>query len=88
MDAVKEQVTIKENGIPKKTSKLIAMHKQLANKAATGDLKAQQIILQRLDAFEREPTDASGEDEFEEADRQVMKGLQERIRKFSSGEEP
>lgn len=82
VELVSERVTINENGIPKKVSKLAAMHKQLANKGAIGDLRALQMILQKLDAIERRSQATS--EVFEEADREVMKELGERLKHIAT----
>jgi len=52
-DALNETVPIVENGRRRKIGKGEAMFKQLANRAAQGDLKATQIILRYLPALDR-----------------------------------
>jgi hypothetical protein len=81
MESVNERVTINENGVPRKVSKLAIMHKQLANKGATGDLRALQMILQKLEALESRSLAITGSDEFNEADKAIMKNLEERLKR-------
>lgn len=81
MESVNERVTINENGVPKKVSKLAVMHKQLANKGATGDLRALQMILQKLEALENRSLASAGSQEFSEADKAIMKSLEERLKR-------
>ncbi|MGB6446826.1 MAG: DUF5681 domain-containing protein [Xanthobacteraceae bacterium] len=83
MESVNERVTINENGVPKKVSKLAVMHKQLANKGATGDLRALKIILQKLEDLENRTRANAGTEDFDEADRAIMNDLGERLRRIA-----
>ena len=84
MESVNERVTINENGVPKKVSKLAIMHKQLANKGATGDLRALQMILQKLEQLESRTQASAGSESFDEADHAIMKDLGERLKRIAT----
>jgi len=84
MESVNERVAINENGVPKKMSKLAVMHKQLANKGATGDLRALQMILQKIEALESRSQAMAGSEPFNEADQEIMKDLGERLRRIAT----
>lgn len=84
MDSVNERVTINENGVPKKVSKLAVMHKQLANKGATGDLRALQMILQKLEDLESRTRANAGAETFDEADHAIMNDLSERLKRIAT----
>lgn len=84
MESVNERVTINENGVPRKVSKLAVMHKQLANKGATGDLRALQMILQKLEALESRVHASAGSETFDEADHAIMKDLGERLTRIAT----
>jgi hypothetical protein len=83
MESVNERVTINENGVPKKVSKLAVMHKQLANKGATGDLRALQMILQKLEQLESRAQANAGSETFDEADHEIMRDLGERLKRIA-----
>jgi hypothetical protein len=53
--ALDETLPITENGRKGKVTKRVAMYKQLANRAAQGDLRAIQIILRALNTLEERP---------------------------------
>lgn len=82
VESVSERVTINESGTPRKVSKLAAMHKQLANKGALGDLRALQMILQKLESIEKRTQSQS--ELFDQADLDVIKELRERLKYVSS----
>ena len=82
LKSVNERVTVMDEGRPKRISKLEVMHKRLANKGATGDLKALQMILQRLEQLET-PSAGNESSAFDEADQQVIQELQQRFRRLA-----
>lgn len=84
MESVNERVTINENGVPKKVSKLAVMHKQLANKGATGDLRALQMILRKLEDLESRTRAHAGAETFGEADHLIMNDLSERLKRIAT----
>ena len=78
--ALRERVVINENGRRKKITKLEASAKQLSNKAASGDLKALQLISALLRSAEDRAVQAPiSEFPFEEADEKVFVGILERL---------
>jgi hypothetical protein len=77
---LRERVVINENGVRKTVTKLEAAVKQLANKAASGELKA----LQLLSALVRTAEERDGSREvlnpvLEEPDQKVVMGILKRI---------
>jgi Family of unknown function (DUF5681) len=80
-----ETVTVQENGRRKTITKLEAMTKQLVNKAASGEPRATQLLLQMIQMYEDRPGTAAQTDELEEADRMVMDQLVARFNRLSQG---
>ena len=78
--ALREKVVINENGRRKTVTKLEASIKQLINKAASGELKALQLLTALVRSAEersiKEPTSNSALDEFDE---QVFLGILNRL---------
>jgi len=76
--AMRERVTVIERGRKKSITKLEAAAKQLANKAASGDLRAFQLLLPQLgqvdDSLAMAPTEVLAED-----DKAVMATLLRRL---------
>jgi hypothetical protein len=83
LGAVNERVTVTDESGSRKLSKLEVMHKQLANKGATGDLRAFQIISQKLEQLEDRSQSASGSSAFDESDQQVIRELERRFRRIT-----
>jgi Family of unknown function (DUF5681) len=82
--ALEELVVINENGQRKRISKLEALFKQLVNKAASGDHRSMQLLLASLRLLEERPESTPSDAQpLDEADRQVMYQLYERIRRWS-----
>ena len=82
---VNDMVPVTENGRRRKMSKLEAAITQLANKAASGDPKATQMLLPLLQVMERgmqTPAQTTADDE---ADRQVMEQIVARIKRDPNG---
>jgi hypothetical protein len=84
--ALEAQVVINENGKRRKVSKFDAAMMQLANKAAGGDLKALNLAttLTRL-AEERVQQEVSKKTCLEEADKQVLQSLMQRMEATTEG---
>jgi hypothetical protein len=59
LEALNEKVTINENGCKRKITKWEALAKQMANKAASGDLKSIKLLLQIVDRI-HEPDPVAG----------------------------
>jgi Family of unknown function (DUF5681) len=78
--ALNEPVVISENGKRKRITKREAVLKQLVNKAASGDAKAIQLLLGEIRQLEgREPPSAESV-LFDEADRELISQLYDRLR--------
>lgn len=79
MSTVNESVTVNENGRRKTITKLRAGLKQLVNKAAGGDSRALQLLLNTLRQM-NEPEVAARERIVEAEDLQVIEQIVARIR--------
>lgn len=80
MATVQETVTVNEGGRRKSITKLEAMSKQLANKAASGDPRATHLLMQMIQLFEGRSGELTREMVIEEADELIMQQLFARIR--------
>ena len=74
-----------EGGRRKRITKLEAMSKQLANKAAAGDPKATHLLTQLLQMCEERSERATPEAVIDESDELVIQQLFARIRELSQG---
>ena len=75
-------VIVTENGTRRKVSKGEAMVTQIANRAASGDLRATKIVLDFLRDSERQSEPAPPETgDLGEADNKVLEGLKTRFAK-------
>src|SRR5262249_48137651 len=80
MKALGEKVMINVNGQRKKITKLDAAVKQLANKAATGDLRALTLLAQLArEAETKQVSDGDRSSSFNQLDSQVMEDLLHRF---------
>ena len=80
-DALDEPVIVVENGRRKKISKRQAIITQLVNKSASADLKATQILLAMLRDIESRADPGSDDiPAFTEADQQIIRRIQARLR--------
>ena len=82
---VNDVVPVTENGRRRVITKLEATIKQLANKAASGDPKATQSLLQLLHVIEGKAETPAQTEATDEADRLVMEGFLTRIRNSNNG---
>ncbi len=82
---VNDLVPVTENGRRRMITKLEAAVKQLVNKAASGDPKATQSLLQLMQVIEGRAETPTQTEVIDEADRQVMDGLIARIRSSPNG---
>jgi hypothetical protein len=82
MAALNEPVVVTQNGRRKTITKLEAMTTQLANKGASGESKATQLLLGMVQLFEDRGNVPEQTKVIEEADRQVMQLLFARIRQM------
>ena len=85
---LKEKVIVNENGKRKTVTKLEAAVKQLANQAASGQLKAMQLLTTLVRSAEDRATaaPAPGED-LDEADKKVFLGIVKRLETYDKGGE-
>jgi hypothetical protein len=85
MKALREKVVINEHGQRKTITKLEAALKQLANKGASGDLRAlAQLIALAQDAEAKQNMPSAQETVASELDQEVMKGI---LRRFVNSTE-
>ena len=82
---VNDTVPVTENGRRRVITKLEAAVKQLVNKAASGDPKATQSLLQLMQVIEGRADTPARSEAVDEADRQVMDGLMARMRISQNG---
>ena len=85
LNSAHEAVTVNEGGRRKTITKLEAMSKQLVNKAAAGDPRATQLLMQMLQMFEQRSEGTTPEAVIEEADELVVQQLFARIRQMTTG---
>jgi len=83
IEALREQVTVIENGSPRRMSKLELMFEQLADQGAGGDLRAVAMVLQRFDAAQNR-VETERTDGLDESDQEVAQALITRIRNAPS----
>ena len=84
-DALNGWVIVVENGRRKKITKREAIITQLVNKSAAADLKATQIVLALLQEVEAQADGSADEAALTEADHQIIKRIQERLRAENGG---
>jgi hypothetical protein len=85
---LQEKVVINENGVRKTVTKLEAAIKQLMNKAASGDLRALQLLAGLVRSAEERPDQAPAADsELAEVDQKVILGLLKRLENTEKGDE-
>jgi Family of unknown function (DUF5681) len=78
-------VTVQENGRRKTITKLEAMAKQLVNKAASGEPRATQLLLQMIQLLEDRPDAPAQTDAVDDADRPVMAQFFARLNLMTNG---
>ena len=87
-DELKQRVVINENGRRRSITKQQAMVKHLVNKAVSGDRRLMQLLLDEVRLIEnRASSSSNGNGVLDEADRQVMRQLQDRMRRLMQSEE-
>jgi hypothetical protein len=80
--ALKERVTVVENGRRRSISKQEALVKHLVNKALSGDRRLLQLLLDEVHVIEaRAESSTSGDNVPDETDLRVFRQLHERIRR-------
>ena len=84
---LREKVVINESGRRKTVTKLEAAIKQLTNKAASGDLKALQLMAALVRSAEERGTQAASTlPVLDEADEKVVFGILNRLETISKGD--
>jgi hypothetical protein len=78
-----ERLTITENGRRKRITKLEAAVKQLVNRAAGGDARSLQLLIGLVQASDARPSPPDT-GQPSEADREVLRELQRRMREAPS----
>jgi hypothetical protein len=86
--SLQEKVVINENGQRKKVTKLEAALKQLANKAASGDMRAiRQLLELAQDAQDKQIASVNENPVVDELDREVIEGVLKRFQEEAGSEE-
>ena len=84
---LKQRVMITENGRRRSITKQEAMVKHLVNKAVSGDRPLMQLLLEEIRLLEARAASSPSGTNLDEADREVMRQIQERMRRLMKGEE-
>jgi Family of unknown function (DUF5681) len=86
--ALRDKVVVNENGKRKTVTKLEAAVKQLMNKAASGDLKALQLLAGLVrSAEERALQVPAAASDFDESDEKVVLGILQRLETTGQGDQ-
>jgi hypothetical protein len=86
--ALRERVIINENGKRKTITKMEAALKQLTNKAASGELKALQLLAALVrSAEERGKQEGVPDSTLDEADEKVVRGILKRLDATRKGDQ-
>lgn len=80
-----ERIAVRENGRLRKVSKLEASLKQLANKAAGGDIRAILAVIALGQGLEARDGGAAPSVALDEADRRVLDSLVARVNRAATG---
>jgi hypothetical protein len=83
---LKQRVVITENGRRRSITKQEAMVKHLVNKAVSGDRALMQLLLEEIRLLEARAASSPSGTNLDEADREVMRQIQERMRHLVRGE--
>jgi hypothetical protein len=84
---LKQRVVVTENGRRRSITKQEAMVKHLVNKAVSGDRPLMQLLLVEIRLLEARVASSPSGTNLDEADREVMRQIQERMRRLMTGEE-
>ena len=84
---LKQRVVVTENGRRRSITKQEAMVKHLVNKAVSGDRPLMQLLLDEIRLVEARAASSPSGTNLDEADREVMRQIQERMRRLMKGEE-
>jgi hypothetical protein len=83
---LKQRVVVTENGRRRSITKQEAMVKHLVNKAVSGDRPLMQLLLEEIRLLEARAASSPSGTNLDEADREVMRQIQERMRGLVKGE--
>jgi hypothetical protein len=84
---LKQRVVVTENGRRRSITKQEAMVKHLVDKAVSGDRPLMQLLLEEIRLLEARAASSPSDASIDEADREVMRQIQERMRRLMKGEE-
>lgn len=84
---LKQRVVVTENGRRRSITKQEAMVKHLVNKAVSGDRPLMQLLLDQIRLLESRVASNPSGTSLDEADREVMLQIEERMRRLMKGEE-
>jgi hypothetical protein len=79
-EELEQKVAVTENGRRKKITKRRATVKQLVNKAASGDHRSVQILINSLNDAEKRAASAPDNPQLGEIDQEIVSGVFERLR--------
>jgi hypothetical protein len=79
--ALREKVTVTENGRRRVITKLVAAVKQLVNKAASGDQRALQQLLGLLSASDEQPAPVSVQPRKPGMDQEIVQSILRRMQR-------
>ena len=85
-EELEQRVVIRENGKQKTITKRRASMKQLVNKAASGDHRALQILIDYLQELERRTAAVEDSPQLKEIDQEIIGGIWERLRSVEKNE--
>ena len=80
-EELEQRVVIRENGKQKTVTKRRASMKQLANKAASGDHRALQMLINYLQDIERRTVTIDERSQLNEIDHEILQGILERLQR-------
>jgi hypothetical protein len=83
---LKQRVVVTENGRRRSITKQEAMVKHLVNKAVSGDRALMQLLIEEIRLLEARAASSPSGTNLDEADREVMRQIQERMRGLMKGE--
>ena len=84
---LKQRVVVTENGRRRSITKQEAMVKHLVNKAVSGDRLLMRLLLEEIRLLEARAASSPSGTNLDEADREVMRQIQERMQRLMKGEE-
>jgi hypothetical protein len=84
-EELEQRVVIRENGKQKTITKRRASMKQLVNKAASGEHRALQILINYLHDLERRAATVEEPSQLNEIDQEIVSGILERLQRTKEG---